>query len=1333
MATVYEAFDQSTRRALALKRMHPTLDAHRQQRLLDLFEREFYTLSQISHPCIVEAYDYGVDAQGPYYTMELLQGGELQTLAPLPYKRACEIGRDLCSALSLLHSRRLVYRDLNPRNVHCALGGASKLIDFGAIASMGPCLQVVGTPAYCAPEALDLQPLDARTDLYSLGATLYFMLTGQHAYPAKTFAQLRQCWDARPARPSLLVRDVPAALDSIVMELMNLDPAQRPANAGELMEQLCALAGQTVDERQQVMQAYLSTPNLVGRATQLTFVRSKLRRAVGGHGSALLLTSGSGMGRSRLLAACLLEAKMSGALTLHAAPSELDADYATIRALSTALFETAAGLATRAAQDQLETLAQFVPELAPAEHPSLDPSATPPALQRSKVLAAISDWFSAVARERPLMIGVDDFQRIDEPSAACLARIAHDTDKSPLLIVVTRETETSAIAPSALKLFESTAAHVPIVNLTAAQSEELLRSVFGNVPHVQMVARELHQIAAGNPRDTLRLAQNLLDRGVARYRSGAWSLPSNFDHGQLPLSMAEAIASEFGALASPIRLLARVLSLASDRALSFDECVRVFPDQPAKSIHESLQELVRAQFAKLDAELFTIAHSGLHATLRTGIDADELATAHRKLAEVFSRRDNEQFRQAKHRLLAGDAERGIDELVAFSTSSQQLTDNDPDEYVKLVRSMPGDWLEVFSSALSSCERLQRPRTDTFRLRNRLGSFLNVLGAPLATSRVHLIALIRQLSEDSGLDDHARLDTNIEPGPRLSQALAAAKHRYDASPEATRGLEPGFAIRCLVRAQILAAGMVAIGLDHPLAAALPSIAAFSPLSPSIGVIEKLVRAVAARVSGRHDYTRQAYQQILERTAQPDLAGLDPSNHRFLRFGVMYGLAVLEAGMGLASCRPLAETLAGEPLHEVNALQVDMLYEFWLGRIREADHARERVELRRIESSSRQMADGTHLVWQAVAHACSDDLTHIKQVVEELRPFAQRHDGWTRVVDYATGEYHRIRGDLVSAAERLRAALHDAEAGTHQIWPHAAGSYVGVLCSLGRTEEAVNVGTQYLRSAERAELGYVSNYIRMPLAVALAASGAGERASLLADSVIDSFNGLGSAGLNLVLAYEARCRVAIHALNTADYERFAHECAEHCRSAGSRALRTKYDRLEWAARSNSLAAPSPEAASLGTSMLETGLKSAFRDCEQPGARAQRSLQLLLSGSGASEGALYLIGPHGAVLAAQVGATAFELSSAISDFVDLQLEDQSTATLDLDTDSESSVLTTQIGRYAFVLLSHQVPAGLGVTGVAALAPKPGTQFVHPGRLATRLSRMLADLGDAVPLTAE
>jgi serine/threonine-protein kinase len=154
MASVYEVFDRTTQRRLALKRLHSATDILRQRRMLELLQREFYTLSQISHPCVVEAYDYGTDEQGAYYTMELLQGEAVNALAPLSVPQLCRVAWEMCSVLSLLHSRRLVYRDLNPRNVHCTLDGTSKLLDFGAVATMGPCQQMVGTPAYCAPEAI---------------------------------------------------------------------------------------------------------------------------------------------------------------------------------------------------------------------------------------------------------------------------------------------------------------------------------------------------------------------------------------------------------------------------------------------------------------------------------------------------------------------------------------------------------------------------------------------------------------------------------------------------------------------------------------------------------------------------------------------------------------------------------------------------------------------------------------------------------------------------------------------------------------------------------------------------------------------------------------------------------------------------------------------------------------------------------------------------------------------------------------------------------------------------------------------------------------------------
>src|SRR5205085_1731189 len=103
-------------------------------RVAALFEREFHTLAQLQHPHVIAVYDYGLtsDAQ-PYYTMELLDGGDLVARAPLPWREACSLLFDVCSSLALLHSRRLLHRDISPRNVRCTRDGRAKLIDFGAM------------------------------------------------------------------------------------------------------------------------------------------------------------------------------------------------------------------------------------------------------------------------------------------------------------------------------------------------------------------------------------------------------------------------------------------------------------------------------------------------------------------------------------------------------------------------------------------------------------------------------------------------------------------------------------------------------------------------------------------------------------------------------------------------------------------------------------------------------------------------------------------------------------------------------------------------------------------------------------------------------------------------------------------------------------------------------------------------------------------------------------------------------------------------------------------------------------------------------------------------
>lgn len=113
----------------------------------------------------------------------------------------------------------------------------------------------------------------------------------------------------------------------------------------------------------------------------------------------------------------------------------------------------------------------------------------------------------------------------------------------------------------------------------------------------------------------------------------------------------------------------------------------------------------------------------------------------------------------------------------------------------------------------------------------------------------------------------------------------------------------------------------------------------------------------------------------------------------------------------------------------------------------------------------------------------------------------------VLAYALGEYHRIRGDLSHAAEQLQAALGDIEPGEHQIWPYAAGTYIHALAAMGQPEKAAELGASFLQAGERADLGCLNSYIRMPLAIALALTGEFDRAASLADEALASFVALG----------------------------------------------------------------------------------------------------------------------------------------------------------------------------------------------------------------------------------
>ena len=262
LAEVYAARDTVTGQTVALKALHQHLLFD--TALVERFRRELAVTRQLDHPGIVRVYDlYDDDAVRPFFAMELLEG---ETLADrlrrgaLPPKEARRIALEICAALKAAHRAGVVHRDLKPQNIWLTQDGRVKLLDFGLARAAGMSRltaqsTVMGTPGYVAPELLGGAGVDARSDVYSLGATLFEMLTGQRAFPfADPYRVLRRQKEPAPSARAVHA-GVSAADDEIVKRALDPDPEQRYADVAQLER---ALRGARVPEAPRVPAAMTS-------------------------------------------------------------------------------------------------------------------------------------------------------------------------------------------------------------------------------------------------------------------------------------------------------------------------------------------------------------------------------------------------------------------------------------------------------------------------------------------------------------------------------------------------------------------------------------------------------------------------------------------------------------------------------------------------------------------------------------------------------------------------------------------------------------------------------------------------------------------------------------------------------------------------------------------------------------------------------------------------------------------------------------------------------------------------------------------------------------------
>lgn len=607
---VYEAEDLHLQQVVALKVLNVAPENVRKARRL--LEQEFYALSRLQHPNVVRVLDFGeLEGLRPFLVMERVGGRDLSRVPRLDRPRFASVFVELAQALSFVHSRRVVHRDIKPTNVRLvpAPDGAEHviLLDFGLAIAEGSRTQgVAGTPHYLAPESYQGGALDARADLYSLGVLMYQSLVGElpRVLPPNQLSKTSITrFDLSP------LNTFPAALVRLLRMLLADSPSRRPASADVVVDVLAGLVGLDGAWSMEQKRSYLSTPALVGRAEEFALLRTAFERAREGTRGAILVGGAAGGGKSRLLEELALEARI-GRARVVGARARRDAGSAlavVFDALDVLVHEKVLDedAALRAAAPMLvrawPRLAELLPEVEAAP-PLADPDA-----ERARALEAIKGWLLSVARNRTLVMVLDDLQWADSHSLELLDRLLAERDGPGALLVVGAFRDDDLQATRALdrlvRLFPG--AVLRIRPFDADQVRDLVQQQFAPSRPSDLFVSTLLRRTGGNPYILQEVLRYLVETGRIDRVESSWRLPEVPAAIEVPEGLGDILEAHLAACSPAATEVLRLLAVAR-RTLNLDTLVRAVADP--KALTEAVHLLVVRDLATSTAAGVTVRH-----------------------------------------------------------------------------------------------------------------------------------------------------------------------------------------------------------------------------------------------------------------------------------------------------------------------------------------------------------------------------------------------------------------------------------------------------------------------------------------------------------------------------------------------------------------------------------------------------------------------------------------------------------------------------------------------------------------------------------------------------
>jgi len=279
MSAVYKATDPNLKRTVAIKLIHPHLATD--SKFISRFEEEAAAVAKLRHPNIIQVFDFNTDEGVYYMVLEFIPGETLQDRLKrlnkagrqLSIEEAIKFSINICDAMDYAHKQGMIHRDIKPANIMLDVHGQAILMDFGIVKILGETSHtatgaVVGTARYLSPELIRSEVPTPRSDIYSLGITLFEMLSGEPPFNADSAMSLMMMHLNDPVPDVQSIRpDVPAALENILQKSLEKDPARRYGSAAEmsadLKRVLAELERQKTASEPTVPESPVSTPHQV--------------------------------------------------------------------------------------------------------------------------------------------------------------------------------------------------------------------------------------------------------------------------------------------------------------------------------------------------------------------------------------------------------------------------------------------------------------------------------------------------------------------------------------------------------------------------------------------------------------------------------------------------------------------------------------------------------------------------------------------------------------------------------------------------------------------------------------------------------------------------------------------------------------------------------------------------------------------------------------------------------------------------------------------------------------------------------------------------------------